>query len=124
MHVEGCPVHVHPRYGARDRRVPETRLRLQSEHHHRSVREDIWPEHARTDRLTDPAARDELCVDDLSQSTFGIVDAGIAGGMLGTGIMCAPSVFGVRSPRGALRICLQSVCLQKLPAERIDGWRA
>lgn len=40
--------------------------------------------------LTDRAARDELCVEDLSQSTFGIVDAGIAGGMLGTGIINFP----------------------------------
>lgn len=39
-------------------------------------------------RLSDRAARDELSVADLSTSTFGIVDTGIAGSMLGTGIMC------------------------------------
>ena len=39
-------------------------------------------------RLSDRAARDELSVADLSHSTFGIVDSGIAGSMLGTGIMC------------------------------------
>ena len=38
-------------------------------------------------RLSDRAARDELSVADLSHSTFGIVDTGIAGSMLGTGIM-------------------------------------
>mmetsp|Transcript_7394 Transcript_7394/g.12848 ORF Transcript_7394/g.12848 Transcript_7394/m.12848 type:complete len:297 (+) Transcript_7394:44-934(+) len=40
--------------------------------------------------LSDRASRDELSIDDLSHSTFGIVDAGIAGGMLGTGIINFP----------------------------------
>ena len=38
-------------------------------------------------RLSDRAGRDELSVSDLSHSTFGIVDTGAAGSMLGTGIM-------------------------------------
>lgn len=38
-------------------------------------------------RLSDRAGRDELSVSDLSVSTFGIVDSGVAGSMLGTGIM-------------------------------------
>lgn len=40
--------------------------------------------------LSDRAARDELSVADLSTSTFGIVDTGIAGSMLGTGIINYP----------------------------------
>lgn len=36
--------------------------------------------------LTEKARRDEVSMDDMIGSTFGVVDAGIAGGMLGTGI--------------------------------------
>ena len=58
--------------------------------------ETTWGKQRVQCRLTDRAARDELCVDDLSSSTFGIVDAGIAGGMLGTGIMSAPEACEIR----------------------------
>eukprot|EP00435_Cladocopium_sp_Y103_P055789 s679_g18.t1 len=40
--------------------------------------------------LSDRAGRDELSVSDLSHSTFGIVDTGVAGSMLGTGIINYP----------------------------------
>lgn len=40
--------------------------------------------------LAEKAHKDELSVDDLSASTFGIVDAGISGGMLGTGMINYP----------------------------------
>ena len=60
-------------------------------------------------------------MEDLSQSTFGIVDAGIAGGMLGTGIMCAPSGLGVRF-RGALRVCSLSVSAET--SRRAHRWVA
>ena len=40
--------------------------------------------------LSDRAGRDELSVSDLSHSTFGIVDTGAAGSMLGTGIINYP----------------------------------
>ncbi|CAE7453278.1 DLST [Symbiodinium natans] len=56
--------------------------------------------------LTDRAARDELCVEDLSQSTFGIVDAGIAGGMLGTGIINYPqsASMGTNAVKGRVTV--------------------
>lgn len=40
--------------------------------------------------LTEKAGRDELAVDDVSVPTFGIVDGGIAGSMLGTGMINYP----------------------------------
>jgi len=40
--------------------------------------------------LTEKASRDELAVEDVSAPTFGIVDGGIAGSMLGTGMINFP----------------------------------
>jgi len=40
--------------------------------------------------LADKARRDELAVEDLGDSTFGIVDSGVAGGMLGTAMINSP----------------------------------